>query len=216
MNNDCSIINRRSIFCGRGKFVRKVEQFIEQHALIANDTTILVAVSGGPDSVALLHYLAQERKKRNLHIIALTIDHQLRKDAHREVTYVEKLCNSLHVPCVSTKIDVKTYQTENKLSTQVAARKLRYRFFKEQMNVYKADYLALGHHADDQLETMLMGFARSTNPNALSGIPYKRPFATGYIIRPFLPLTKEEILYYCKKHRLKPMLDHSNEDISYN
>src|SRR5690625_2397081 len=83
------------------------------------------------------------------------------------------------------------------------------------MNHFQADYLALGHHADDQLETMLMNFTRSTSPMALSGIPIKRPFATGFIIRPFLCLTKEAIHEYCQKHELHPMIDPSNEDLSY-
>ncbi|HLS07096.1 MAG TPA: tRNA lysidine(34) synthetase TilS [Bacillota bacterium] len=195
--------------------MQKVEQFIEKHSLIKNNTTILVAVSGGPDSVALLHYLSNERQKRNIQVIALTVDHQLRQEADQEVIYVEQLCQKLDIHCVQTKIDVKTYQAEQRLSTQVAARELRYQFFRQQMNHFQADYLALGHHADDQLETMLMSFTRSTSPMALSGIPIKRPFATGFIIRPFLCLTKEAIHDYCQKHELHPMIDPSNEDLSY-
>ncbi|HLS20487.1 MAG TPA: tRNA lysidine(34) synthetase TilS [Bacillota bacterium] len=195
--------------------MREVEQFIEQHSLITNDTVVLVAVSGGPDSVALLHYLSNEREKRNIEVIALTVNHQLREDAYKDIIYVEQLCEALNVQCVKTKIDVKAYKAKRQISTQVAARELRYQFFREQMIAFKANYLALGHHADDQLETMLMSFTRSTSTNALSGIPYKRPFATGFIIRPFLCLTKTKINDYCKEHQLTPMVDPSNEDLSY-
>src|SRR5690625_2885131 len=75
---------------------------------------------------------------------------------------------------------------EHQVSTMVAARDVRYQFFKEQMKVYQAAYLALGHHGDDQVETMLMGFVRTASTKALSGIPIKREFVTGLIVRPLL------------------------------
>ena len=119
-------MNKTIAIVERGKFVREVEQFIEQHSLIANDTTVLVAVSGGPDSVALLHYLSGERQKRNIDVIALTVNHQLREDAYKDIIYVEQLCETLNVKCVKTEIDVKAHKTKRQISTQVAARELRY------------------------------------------------------------------------------------------
>src|SRR5699024_4514562 len=80
---------------------------------------------------------------------------------------------------------------------------------------YEADYLALGHHADDQLETMLMNLVRSGNPKSLSGIPLKRPFSCGQIIRPLLCVTKDEIESYCQTKDITPRLDASNEDTIY-
>lgn len=195
--------------------MKKAEQFVERHALIKPNTTVLVGVSGGPDSIALLHFLAVRRKLWQIKVIALTINHQLRADAANDVAYVKRMCEALKIKCVATKIDVDTYQQQHRLSTQVAARTLRYRFFREQMEVFKANYLALGHHGDDQLETMLMSMARSTSTKALSGIPWQRPFVQGVIIRPFLTLSKTDINNYCEKHQLEPVFDPSNEDPSY-
>src|SRR5699024_1548462 len=159
---------------GRGKFVEKVEQFVEKHSLIKQKTTVLVGVSGGPDSIALLHFLSARREQWHVNVIAITVNHQLRADAADDVAYVKWLCETLGIQCFATKIAVKNYQKQYRLSTQVAARTLTYRFFQEQMKYLQADYLALGHHADDQLETMLMSMARSTSTKALSGIPLKR------------------------------------------
>src|SRR5690625_4801745 len=104
---------------------------------------------------------------------------------------------------------------EHQVSTMVAARDVRYQFFKEQMKVYQAAYLALGHHGDDQVETMLMGFVRTASTKALSGIPIKREFVTGLIVRPLLCVTKADIVAYCEMNDITPRMDPSNHDDRY-
>lgn len=196
--------------------LNKVVRFIKKHQLLSKNSRILLGVSGGPDSIALLHLLNQLKDDWNLELIVLTVDHQLRGEESKEdVSYVKKICKSFGIEVIHTSVDVRTYQQRNKVSTQVAARKLRYSFFKEQMNKRKADYLALGHHGDDQVETMLMALVRNTNPKALSGIPVKRPIAAGMLIRPLLCVTKEEIIQYCKENELAYRTDPSNENIDY-
>lgn len=196
-------------------FMKNVEQFVRRHNLFEKNSTILVGVSGGPDSVALLHFLYRLRQSWNLNLIALTINHQLRDEAAEDVDYVQSLCHRLEVPCVQTKINVKQYKKEHRIGTQLAARRLRYDFFEKQMKKYAADYLALGHHADDQIETMFMSMTRSASTVALSGIPVTRPFAKGFIIRPLLAVTKQEIEKYCDYYELNPVIDPSNKDPKY-
>ncbi|MFA1822720.1 tRNA lysidine(34) synthetase TilS [Virgibacillus oceani] len=194
----------------------KLMAFIKKHQLLKNNSTILVGVSGGPDSLVLLHFLKSIRDEWKLRIIALTIDHCLRQEGSKEdVLFVEKKCNDWDIPCVSRSLNVPAYKEKNKLGTQIAARELRYQFFQEQMKVYNADYLALGHHADDQVETMLMEMMRAADSTALKGIPVKRAFAEGFIIRPLLAFSKDEILAYCKKKNITPRFDPSNEETVY-
>jgi tRNA(Ile)-lysidine synthase len=193
-----------------------VTEFIEQRQLLTKNATVLIAVSGGPDSMALLHFYQSIRKEWNLKLIAISVDHQLRgEDSRGDLNYVRSICKSWHVKFVSTAVDVRAYKQARRVGTQVAARDVRYRFFAEQMEAHQADYLALGHHADDQIETMLMGFVRSASPNALSGIPIKRKFATGYIVRPFLCLKKTDLVKYCEENQITARVDSSNEDTTY-
>lgn len=193
-----------------------VKRFIDKHQLLKQHATVLIGVSGGPDSMALLHYLHENKDLWNLRIIALTVDHQLRgEESQEDVTYVKEMCQRWGITYVEGSLDVPTYQQEKKIGTQLAARQLRYKFFAEQMDKYQADYLALGHHGDDQVETMVMSLVRSSSTIGLSGIPVKRSFASGLIIRPFLCLTKAHIEKYCDHHHLHPRIDLSNEDTSY-
>lgn len=193
-----------------------VLKFIEKHQLLTKNSTVLIAVSGGPDSMALLHFYQSIREEWNLKIVAVSVDHQLRgHESKADVAHVKKFCKMWNVEFVATSIDVQSYKQEKRIGTQVAARKARYHFFAEQMRAYQADYLAFGHHADDQIETMLMGFVRSTTPTALSGMPVKRNFTTGYIVRPFLCLKKADLVTYCSNYQIDARLDPSNQDTTY-
>lgn len=195
---------------------KAVTSFILKHRLIKNHATILVGVSGGPDSVALLHYLRFKLPMNQIRLIALSADHQLRGDeSQKDIEYVRYICHEWDIDFYETRLDVLSYKNQHKVSTQVAARELRYEWFSEQMKHHEADYLALGHHGDDQIETMLMGFVRSTSTNALAGIPFERPFGTGRIIRPLLSVSKEQIYAYLKEYQISPRLDPTNEDTYY-
>ncbi len=193
-----------------------VMNFIEKHQLLTKNSTVLLAVSGGPDSMALLHFYQSIQEKWNLKLVVVSVDHQLRGSESREdIEYVKEFCKKWHVEFVATSVDVRAYKQEKRIGTQVAARKVRYQFFAEQMKVHQADYLAFGHHADDQIETMLMGFVRSTTPTALSGMPVKRRFVTGHIVRPFLCVKKADLIEYCNDQQIDTRVDPSNEDTTY-
>src|SRR5690625_1423591 len=193
-----------------------VANFLKSHHIRLDNKTILVGVSGGPDSMALLHILTTGLRERNMKIIAVTIDHQLRgKQSEADVDYVEDMCNQWEIPCISVRLDVHSYSKSQKVSTQIAARELRYATFEKLMKEHNAHYLALGHHGDDQIETLVMSLMRAANATSFIGIPFRRPFGSGEIIRPFLCVTKKEIKQYCHKHGINPRLDPSNEDTTY-
>ncbi|WP_082235810.1 tRNA lysidine(34) synthetase TilS [Halobacillus massiliensis] len=193
-----------------------VHSFIKKHDLIKKNQTIVAAVSGGPDSLALLHFLTTIKEEYNLRIIAASVDHGLRGEASIEdVSFVEKAALQWGAEFFGTSVDVPAYKKRAGIGTQEAARTLRYQFLAEVMEKTGADRLALGHHGDDQAETMLMQLARRALPEAVQGIPVKRPFAGGFLIRPFLCLSKAEIQSYCKENGLEPRIDASNEDTEY-
>lgn len=193
-----------------------VAAFIKKHQLLKQNATVLVAVSGGPDSMALLHYFKTIRNDFGLSVIAVSVNHMLRgKESQEDLTYVKNKCKEWDIEFVGTSIDVNKYKEKERLGTQIAARNVRYAFFREQMMKYQADYLAFGHHGDDQVETMLMRLVRITDSSLLTGMPVKRSFAGGEIIRPFLCLTKEDIIAYCQEHGILPRLDPSNESTDY-
>lgn len=190
--------------------------FVKKNGLIEPNSRILVGVSGGPDSMALLYFLHSIREEWNLTLVALTVDHQLRgEESIEDLHFVEKTCAKWNIEFCGTSLDVPSYKERNHVGTQVAAREMRYQFFYEKMQEHNADYLALGHHGDDQVETMLMGFVRSSNSRALSGMPVKRPFSNGMIIRPFLGMTKKDVEVYCQKLGIQSRLDPSNLKTDY-
>lgn len=194
----------------------KILAFVHRHQLLTKDSTVLIGVSGGPDSMALLHFLCSIREAWNLELIAISVDHQLRgEEAQADLHYVQEQCAHWQVKFVGTSVDVPSYKQERHVGTQIAARALRYQCFEEQMNKFQADYLALGHHGDDQVETMLMNLVRSASSSAFSGIPVKRHFATGFIIRPFLCVTKPSLQSYCNENQIIPRIDPSNEETTY-
>src|SRR5699024_5999336 len=193
-----------------------VGEFMRKHRLLKHQATVLIGVSGGPDSMALLHFYHSIRKRWGLRVIALSMNHQLRgKEGLEDLRYVKQMCNEWEIEYVGTSLNVPAYQKKHRVSTQVAAREVRYQFFREQMEKYEADYLALGHHGDDQIQTMIMHFTRTANSASFLGIQVKRRFASGWIVRPLLCVTKQNLEYYCRKHDIRPKIDTSNEETDY-
>jgi tRNA(Ile)-lysidine synthase len=195
---------------------KQIEQFMERHSLIQPDTTVIVGVSGGPDSLALLHFLWSIREEKRISVVAAHLDHMFRgKESEEDMEYVKMFCRERDILCETAQIDVSLYQQEKGLGAQVAARECRYQFFEAVMKKHEASYLALAHHGDDQVETILMRLVRGSTMTGYAGMQIKRPFAGGYLVRPFLTVEKSQILSYCERHALQPRIDKSNEKGTY-
>jgi tRNA(Ile)-lysidine synthase len=190
----------------------KVMTFLERHSFLLNHKAIVVGVSGGPDSLALLHFLRGQREKRNLSIVAAHVDHMFRgEESFQDALFVKSYCEQYSIPFEMEQINVPKIMAQTGQSPEVAARVARYNFFAKVMKAYNYRYLALGHHGDDQIETILMRLTRGSTGKARAGIPFLRPFQAGSIFRPFLITTKNEIEQYCEENDLVPRMDPSNE-----
>ncbi|MCF6094686.1 tRNA lysidine(34) synthetase TilS [Microaerobacter geothermalis] len=185
--------------------------------MIQEGETIVVGVSGGPDSVALLHLLFQLSKRYPMGLVAAHLNHSFRgEEADEDACYVKQLSDQLHLPSVIKKMDVPLFMEKTGLGPQEAARKLRYQFFLETARAWNAKKIALGHHADDQVETILMRLIRGTGSGGIQGIPERRSLGDDVeVIRPLLSVWKNDLEAYCEIHQLHPRLDKSNLKSKY-
>ena len=191
--------------------MKSVEQyiikFIDRESLIENEDRVLIALSGGPDSIFLLHFLYKNSKRFGIELSACHVNHNLRgKASDADELFCEKICDELKVKYFTASVDVKTFAKENKMSVEEAARDLRYNELNriaEENNITK---IATAHNKNDNAETVLLNLFKGTGLSGLSGIPIKRD----KIIRPLLCLNKTEILAYLKENEIKYRIDRSN------
>lgn len=197
-------------------FDAKVKKFIIKHQLIPDESHILIGVSGGPDSLALLHFLKRIQEEMQLKLTVAHVDHMFRgEESYEDMKYVEKICREWNIPFQGERINVpKEIKKRKSASSEAVARELRYTYFASIMEKYHIPILALAHHGDDQIETILMRLTRGTTSKA-AGIQVKRPFADGVVIRPFLCVTKNEIEKYLEHYRLQPVYDPTNKSDIY-
>jgi tRNA(Ile)-lysidine synthase len=192
--------------------LHKVKQTIEAHQLLEKGHAVLVALSGGPDSVALLHILYRLRKSYRLKLGAVYINHHMRPSAaKKEETFCQQLCDRLGVSLTMVREDVPALAKKRGLGLEETARDVRYAVFDRVARAGEYDRVALGHQADDQVETILFRLIRGTGPVGLIGMPVKR----GKYIRPLLELTRSEVLGYLKKHSLSWCEDTSNKSVKF-
>ena len=176
--------------------------------LFAPGDRVLVAVSGGPDSLSLLHVLWSEREARSLAAVeAAHLDHGLRgAESAAEAAWVAAWCAERGIPCHVGLADVAARARDSKSSKQEAARTARYAFLEETAAQIGATKIATGHTRDDQVETVLMNVLRGTGLDGLRGIPAQR----GQFVRPLLDVSRAEIEDYCAANGLEPRRDPSN------
>lgn len=180
-----------------------VEDFIKQHQLLAPDGTVLVAISGGADSVALLHLLHSLGYK----VSALHCNFHLRgAESDNDQLFVEKLCQELDVKIETTHFNTMSYAKNNGISIEMAARDLRYSWFEEQLTAQQAQAIAVGHHMDDQAETVLLNLLRGTGLRGMAGMHPRQ----NHIVRPLLCVSRKAIEEYLHQHRLSYVTDSSN------
>lgn len=183
----------------------KVIETINKHNMISSDDHIVVGVSGGGDSVALLQVLNALKERWRLKLTVAHLDHMIRAEASREeAKFVKDLAKEMDIQCVSEERDVLSHKTAKGLSLQEAAREVRYKFFLDVFKGVHADKIALGHNADDQAETVLMWFIRGAALKGLSGIP---PLREGIFIRPLIEIARKDIEKYLNNRRIKYVPD---------
>ena len=190
----------------------KVLQTIKKYNLINENDSIVIGVSGGPDSVCLFHILNDLKTKLNFKIVVAHLNHMIRKEADEETEYVEKLCSNYNVPCYTKKVDILEKANSEKKSTEEAGREERYAFFEEVLKKVGANKIATAHNANDNAETILMNIFRGTGISGLKGI---EPIRDGIFIRPLIECERVEIEEYCERYSLEPKIDKSNFENVY-
>ncbi len=170
----------------------------------------LVAYSGGVDSCVLLYALSQIKEKINQEIIAVHVNHSLSKNADKWEKHCLSVCNSLDINYKSINIDVSNREGK---SSEAWARELRYKALEDLLQ--DDDLLLTAHHQDDQAETILLQLLRGSGPEGLAGMPIIRPFGCGWLARPFLSFTREQLVTYAEREQLKWIEDESNYNTMY-
>lgn len=189
----------------------KANRTIERHRMLSSGDIVLVAVSGGPDSMALLHFLTDVSDEYDIKLKIAHLNHGFRREAANEAEFVRKTAVSLGLPAVIRSIDVPYIKERDGLSAQEAAREVRYAFFEEAAVETGANRVALAHTSDDQAETVLMRLLRGSGPLGLSGIPPVR----GIFIRPLMDCSRNEIEKYISEKNIPFVTDSSNLKMDY-
>lgn len=201
---------------------KRVLQLIQEHQLTKAQQPLVVGVSGGPDSVCLLHILVDLQETLEITLHAAHLNHGLRgAESDADARYVSHLAYKLGVPVTVTSLNVQAYRAQHHCSLEEAARELRYGFFSEVVTSVGASRVAVGHTADDQVETILMHLVRGAG---LSGLAGMQPITTWHssttstqltVVRPLLGITRKEVEAYCAAHKLSPRTDTSNWSPAY-
>jgi tRNA(Ile)-lysidine synthase len=196
----------------------RVIQFIQKNSLFSAGKTLLVAVSGGADSVCLLHILAQRQTELGIKLHVAHLNHKLRGDESEEdAWYVADLTYKLDIPITMDTRDVAAYRDQKRCSLEEAAREVRYSFLAEVARSIDASCVAVGHTRDDRVETILMHLLRGTGIAGLRGLQPRSVLLMGRdktplaIVRPLLEISRQETMEYCRRFKLEPCSDSSNE-----
>lgn len=186
----------------------KVKQAIEKHDLLQPGDGIVVGVSGGADSVCLLHVLHQLQEEWHLSLYPVHVNHMLRgEESMGDEAYVQQLCQDMHLLLQVFRIDIAAAAEQQGLSLEEAGRDARYAVFQSAAEKAGAQRIAVAHHRNDVAETVLMNLLRGSGLDGLKGMDWKR----GSIIRPLLETERSEIEAYCTFHQLQSRIDSSNK-----
>ena len=193
----------------------KVFETIKKHSMIENGEKVVLAVSGGPDSICMLDILNDIKNDEtidiNFEIVVAHVNHMIRKEAEEDEKYVKKYCEEKQIEFYSKSIDVQKMANNNKIGLEEAGRKARYDFFDEILEKTNAQKIAIAHNKNDKVETVLMHILRGSGINGLKGIEPKR----GKYIRPLIECDRNEIEEYCNEKNLQPRIDKTNFENEY-
>ena len=192
-----------------------IATIFRENCKLTRDRPILVGVSGGPDSLCLMEALRQA----GYPVIVAHFNHQLRPDSDTEANSLEKTVSRKNIPSIFENGDVRGFAEQEGLSIEEAARTMRYRFLFEQAREQNAQALAVGHTADDQVETVIMHFLRGAGLTGLKGMTYRSHLPafdeSMPLVRPLLDVWREETVVYCAANGLRPYYDPSNDSLNF-
>lgn len=202
---------QKNIFCKN--LIKIVANTIKTEKMLSLNDSVLIGVSGGPDSLALLDILRELAQDFNLKLAIAHLNHGLRQtESDKDADFVISLAKKAGLPCYIKKADVFRYQKKNGLSLEEAARDVRYEFFKDLLKIHGFNKIALGHQANDNAELILMYLLRGSGPLGITGIP---PVRENQIIRPLIEIKKKDILLYLKYRNIQFRIDKSNSDLDH-
>lgn len=193
-------------------FEEKVLKTMQKYNMIKSGDTIVIGVSGGPDSMALLNILNNLKEKLNIKLYVAHINHMIREEADEETEFVKDFCAKIDVDFFAKKVNVEEEAKKQRIGTEEAGRNIRYEFFEEVAKRVGANKIATAHNSNDNAETVLMNLIRGTSISGLKGIEKVRD---GRFIRPIIECSREEIEEYCKENNLNPRYDKTNDENIY-
>lgn len=197
-------------------FEKKVQNYIMEQQLIEEGDRLLIACSGGIDSMGLLHFFIKFQHKLKIELFVTHVDHMLRGEVSaQDRIFVEEFCRQHNVPIFSTNIPIPRLLKDEGGNSQAICRRERYAFFGEVMENHHINKLVTAHHADDQLESMLMSLTRAGTISGMKGMYPRRNFSVGTVIRPFFAVTKSEIKKYLEENGGAYREDASNAKDDY-
>ena len=188
-----------------------IHNYIAEHRLLTHGSKIILGLSGGPDSVFLLHVLAPLHHTQQIYLFAAHLDHQWRANSSADVTFCAQLCASLHIPFEHATIAELGLNLKNNGSKEAVGRAARRQFFEQLRMKHTAEYIALAHHADDQQENFFIRLMRGTTLTGLIGMQPR----SGYYIRPLLTTKKSDIVAYLHTHAISYLSDPSNTSAEF-
>lgn len=188
------------------KFEEKVVRFIQKYHMFTSGQGILIGLSGGADSVALLEVLCALRSTWDLNLAALHVHHGIRKEAQEDADFCERLCKEKQVPYYCEYVNVPKAAEQSKLTLEEAGRKIRYALFEQYRQKLQLDVIAVAHHQNDQAETMLFQLFRGSGLKGAAGIPVKRD----HIVRPLLAVSRQQIEQYLQEKQCLFVTDATN------
>lgn len=192
------------------------KQNIIENKLVVSGDKILLAVSGGPDSVVMTDLFNKLKKVFHIELVIVNFNHKLRKESDKETVLVCSLAKQYKIKFISKTIATKRYASSNKMSIEAAGRQLRYKYLEQIAKQNKCNKIATAHNMNDNAETILMWLIRGTGTNGLAGIPQERKIGKNLsIIRPLLAINRELIEEHIKKNNLQCSIDKSNFSLDY-
>lgn len=199
------------------ELIRTINHTLKSHNLFPENSRILVACSGGPDSMALLYLLQDIATHRHTtyKIGVAIVDHCIRPESKDEVLWLQHQVEELGLPFYSTTFDVPRLCKERKQSEETIGRQVRYQWLTELAQSENYDYIAVAHHKDDQAETILAHIIRGSGLNGLTGMSVVQSEYAIPVVRPLLDVTKEDLLAYIGTKHISYCVDSTNEDVRY-